>query len=253
MPMLFGVLSAGFSCGSNVLVFAGVILGFFFDIRGLWKQKLRFPKPVMPVFFFGGNTYLKAVAGLAAKIAKADGVVSVSEIKLFKNIFKIDEKANREISKVFNKAKVSVEGYERFARELGKVTAGNLDRKEKIMEGLFKIAWVDGQISDFEREILGKIAGLIGLPEGNFRVIAEQFEPKRAEQATVCDFYDILGVMHGASDSEIKKRWRELINEYHPDRVQASGGTPAEVEASTLKMAEINAAYEALLKSRRAA
>lgn len=244
---------AGFSCGSNALVFAGVILGFFFDIRGLWKQKLCFPKPVMPVFFFGGNTYLKAVAGLAAKIAKADGVVSVSEIKLFKNIFKIDEKANREISKVFNKAKVSVDGYERFARELGKVTAGNLDRKEKIMEGLFKIAWVDGQISDFEREILGKIAGLIGLPEGNFRVIAEQFEPKRAEQATVCDFYDILGVMHGASDSEIKKRWRELINEYHPDRVQASGGTPAEVEASTLKMAEINAAYEALLKSRRAA
>ena len=128
-----------------------------------------------------------------------------------------------------------------------------MDRKEKIMEGLFKIAWVDGQISDFERETLGKIAELIGLPEGNFRVIAEQFEPKRAEQATVCDFYDILGVMHGASDSEIKKRWRELINEYHPDRVQASGGTPAEVEASTLKMAEINAAYEALLKSRRAA
>lgn len=64
----------------------------------------------MPVFFFGGNTYLKAVAGLAAKIAKADGVVSVSEIKLFKNIFKIDEKAIGRFLKFLTKPKFRLRG-----------------------------------------------------------------------------------------------------------------------------------------------
>ena len=243
----------GFVSGSNILVFVGVVLGFFFDMRHKLKFALKLPKLVLPMFIWGGNRYLKTVAALAAKIAKADGVVSATEIKTFKNIFKIDERDNSQISKIFNKAKETVDGYEHLAKVLGKLTADKLELKEKVVESLFKIAWVDGQISDFERGVLRKISDLIGLPEGNFKVIEERFEPKPASKANVCDFYDILGVMHNASDSEIKKRWRELIQEYHPDKVQASGGTPAEVEASTLKMAEINAAYEALIKSRHAA
>lgn len=243
----------GFSLESNLLIFVGVIIGFFYDKRKSLKVLFKFPKFVTPMFFWGGDAYLKAVAGLAAKFSKADGVVSVNEIKLFKDIFKLSENDNKIISKVFNKAKEKVEGFEPFARELGKICAGNLSMQEKIVESMFKIALVDGKISDFERGMLHKVAELVGLPEGNFKVIEESFEPKASQNATVCDFYDVLGVMRGASDSEIKKRWHQLINEYHPDKVQASGGSEAEVVASTQKMAEINAAYEALLKSRKAA
>ncbi len=243
----------GFSLESNLLIFVGVIIGFFYDKRKSLNFLFKLPKWAVPVFFFGGDVYLKAVAGLAAKISKADGVVSVNEIKLFKDIFGIGETDNSIISKIFNKAKEKVEGFEPFARELGKICVGDVAKQEKIVESMFKIALVDGKISDFERDMLHKIAELVGLPEGNFKVIEDRFEPKPQEQATVCDFYEILGVMRGASDSEIKKRWRQLINEYHPDKVQANGGSAEEVEASTQKMAEINAAYEAVLKSRKVA
>ena len=243
----------GFSLESNLLVFVGVIIGFFYDKRKSLNFLFKLPRLVMPVFFLGGDTYLKAVAGLAAKVSKADGVVSANEIRLFKDIFNISEAENSIVSKIFNRAKEKVEGFEPFARELGKICVGDLARQEKIMESMFKIALVDGKISDFEREMLHKIADLLGLPEGNFKVIEESFEPKAPQNATVCDFYEILGVMRGASDGEIKKRWHELINEYHPDKVQANGGSEEEVEASTQKMAEINAAYEALLKSRKVA
>ena len=199
------------------------------------------------------SSFISSRSPWISKFSKADGVVSVNEIKLFKDIFKLSENDNKIISKVFNKAKEKVEGFEPFARELGKICAGNLSMQEKIVESMFKIALVDGKISDFERGMLHKVAELVGLPEGNFKVIEESFEPKASQNATVCDFYDVLGVMRGASDSEIKKRWHQLINEYHPDKVQASGGSEAEVVASTQKMAEINAAYEALLKSRKAA
>ena len=243
----------GFSLESNLLIFVGVIIGFFYDKRNSLKFLFKLPKLVMPVFFLGGNTYLKAVAGLAAKFAKADGVVSANEIKLFKDIFKVSDEDNKIISKVFNKAKEKVEGFEPFARELGKICAGNLDMQEKIVESMFKIALVDGKISDFEKNMLHKVAELVGLPEGNFKVIEESFEPKAPQNTTVCDFYEVLGIVKGASDKEIKKKWHQLINEYHPDKVLAKGGSEAEVIASTQKMAEINAAYEALLKSRRAA
>ena len=60
-------------------------------------------------------------------------------------------------------------------------------------------------------------------------------------------------MFYNASNSEIKKRWRELINEYHPDKVQARGATVSEIKAATEKMAEINNAYESIVKLRNIA
>ena len=84
----------GFSFESNIIIFTGVIIGFFWDMRKSLGLLLKLPKLAMPVFFWGGDVYLKAAAGLAAKIAKADGAVSVNEIKMFKDIFQVDEADN---------------------------------------------------------------------------------------------------------------------------------------------------------------
>ena len=57
------------------------------------------------------------------------------------------------------------------------------------------------------------------------------------------DPYQALDIAHSASDAQIKRRWRELAREHHPDR--AAGD--AEVQAQlTLRMARINAAYDVL-------
>src|ERR1043165_1355644 len=53
------------------------------------------------------------------------------------------------------------------------------------------------------------------------------------------DFYEILGVRRDASDDDIKKAYRKLAFEYHPDR------NPGDTEAET-KIREINAAYEVI-------
>jgi curved DNA-binding protein CbpA len=57
------------------------------------------------------------------------------------------------------------------------------------------------------------------------------------------DPYRILGVGREASGEEIKRRWRELAREHHPDR--AAGDAPAQ-ERLTSRMARINAAYDVL-------
>jgi len=53
----------------------------------------------------------------------------------------------------------------------------------------------------------------------------------------VSDPYKVLGVSPNASDDEIKKAYRRLAKQYHPDR------NPGDQEAAR-KMKEINAAYE---------
>lgn len=65
------------------------------------------------------------------------------------------------------------------------------------------------------------------------------------------DPYAALDVRHDATNAQIKRRWRELAREHHPDR--AAGDSDA-AAALTARMARINAAYDVLRDpSRRAA
>jgi curved DNA-binding protein CbpA len=57
------------------------------------------------------------------------------------------------------------------------------------------------------------------------------------------DPYAVLGVSAGATNSAIKRRWRELAREHHPDRAAGDG---AQAERLTERMARINAAYDLL-------
>lgn len=57
------------------------------------------------------------------------------------------------------------------------------------------------------------------------------------------DPYRVLGIPRDATANEIKRRWRELAREHHPDR--AAGDIP-EQERLTSRMARINAAYDVL-------
>ena len=57
------------------------------------------------------------------------------------------------------------------------------------------------------------------------------------------DPYAVLGVEADATNSTIKRRWRELAREHHPDRAAGDG---AEAERLTERMARINAAYDLL-------
>ena len=56
--------------------------------------------------------------------------------------------------------------------------------------------------------------------------------------------YEVLGVRRGASKDEIVSRYRELVRQYHPDKVTHMA--PEFREVAERRMKEINAAYDAL-------
>ena len=121
--------------------------------------------------------------------------------------------------------------------------------KESVIDNLFQVARADNEIKSEELNLLTKIAVAIELPTGNFEVIKNLYLPK-AKNRKLQKCYEILGVLCSATDVEIRSRWKELIVQYHPDRLQSQGASEKEIKATTAKMAEINYAYQELMKFR---
>ena len=250
----------GFSTHLQSCIFIGIIIGFFIDeyrleggFRRLFKtkfwSKLNIIKLALRSHTAKDVSFIQSMAGLSAKIAKADGVVSEQEIQVFKKIFNADR--NPQVARIFNEAKKTTDGYEQYAKQLKILSQNNLDMKESIIENLFKIGVTDGEISEEEQRLFDDIANIIEIPQGNYTLIKNRFVCKPQDTKSKND-YEILDIPYTATVKEIKNRWIELINQYHPDRIQAAGGTTEEIELATQKMAEINSAYEHLMQQRKA-
>lgn len=265
LAKIFGFI-LGFTLKSQIIMFAGIILGFFVDLyrlEGTWRNKLRinwilnFWSRINPLKLALHSpearkvSLIQSMAGLSAKVAKADGQVSENEIRTFKKIFDISEEDNDKIAHIFNHAKQTADNFEPYAFQLRLLAKDNLNLQESIIENLFKIAVSDGRFGEAELTIIRSVAQIIELPDGNFEAIRQNFEA-RTQASSFNDYYGILGVFCNASNCEIKRRWKELINKYHPDRAQANGASQDTIEAYTMKMAEINNAYQNIMKSRKA-
>ncbi len=62
-------------------------------------------------------------------------------------------------------------------------------------------------------------------------------------------FLRVLGLAEGATEKDIRSAYRKLAMKYHPDRVQADGGSEEDVEKATEKMSDVNMAYDWLCDS----
>ena len=185
------------------------------------------------------------VISLGAKMAKADGVVTVDEVNAFKEVFKIPEGEMQNVARVFNLAKEDATGYEAYAEQLATMFKGNRKLLEDVLEGLFHIAKADQVLHPREEEFLSNVAKRFGITETEFSYIKA-----RHLTAAKRNPYDVLGVTASISSDELKSHYRKLVLENHPDRLMARGVPKEFVAIATEKIAAINEAYGQIVKER---
>ena len=180
--------------------------------------------------------------GLGAKMAKADGVVTEDEIKAFKQVFHIPDGELATVARVFNLAKQDVAGYETYAKQIAKLFAARAELLEDVLDGLFHIAKADNAFHPGEHGFLRRVAEIFGFSEADFARI-------RARHVDVPDDpFLILGLAPGASSDEVRKRYRDLVREHHPDRHIAAGVPEEMVELATQRLQKINEAYDRIME-----
>lgn len=182
--------------------------------------------------------FTAAVIGLAAKMAKADGVANEAEMIAAAQVFRPSAGEEEHFRRVFALAQQTVLGFESYARQVGRRYRARPCLLEDVLDGLFHIAAADGVITPAELSYLAEVAGYFGFSELEFRRIkATNLGPDAN------DPYAVLGLLPGASPEEVHQAWRRMAAENHPDRMTLRGAPPEFVAIAHEKTAAINAAY----------
>ncbi len=192
--------------------------------------------------------YFAATFSMLGKIAKADGVVTPHEIEVIDRVMRdnlqLDSRARRFAIDIFNAAKDSDQQFEDFAGQFYSEFGNSPEMLGSLVELLLLVAHADGEFHEAEEIMILKAVKIFGLQD-HYRQLKSRFSgvPDNIET-----FYEILGCREGDEISVVKKKYRKLAMEYHPDRVQAKGLPPEFANAAEDRFKEIQHAYDMVEK-----
>ncbi len=254
----FGYLLAG-PLGALI----GAALGHNFD-KGLSNRLGGQFEPgtqerVQTVFF----TALFSVMG---HLAKADGRVSEDEIQLARSVMQrmhLNQQLREAAINLFNQGKQPD-----FAlREVLVQFRTECHRRRSLMQMFVEIlmhaGYADGSPNPDERRVLEQVRQQLGFSVSEFQHIEALVRNARhfggggfgeaepvTPQAALKEAYEILGVAETASDAELKRAYRRLMSQHHPDKLVAKGLPEEMIRLATEKTQEIKQAYELVKKFR---
>ena len=238
---------AGFMIGGPIGALIGAFAGHRLLDRSTGGKGGESGLPDQAVFAAG-------VIALAAKLAKADGVVRETEIRVLHTVFPPGEVDQASVAALYNEAKQSAEGFEEYAEQLYTVFRRRPAVLVQVLEILFAVALADGKLNAQEEAFLHRVAAIFRFPPQLVEMVRKRHEfagtNAGRDVPTEADNLTILGLTPEATNAEIKTRYRQLVRENHPDRLVAQGMAEDFVARATERLKDINAAYDRLSTQR---
>lgn len=239
----------------------GFIIGHYFDkgLRGVKSQRRRASLTLAEHPFFA------TVFTIVGCLAKADGRISEEEIAGAERLMAelgLSGAARAEAIALFKRGAAAEFQLEKQIASFLQHAIFRPQLRSVLLEYLVRFALADGVIHPAESDILQRVAQYVGFDRRQFLQFLDMLQAQQrfhqqgygADTATardaLADAYRALGVSSEASDAEIKKAYRKLMSQHHPDKLIAQGVPPDMVKLATEKTQEIQAAYELILKAR---
>lgn len=242
----------------------GLILGHFFDKMCSIKGKSYFiNNQVRQNLFF--NTTFQVMGYLT----KSKGRVTEADIQiasLFMERMHMNGTARKASQHAFREGKQSDYPLRNKLCELRSVCFGRFDLIRMFLEIQIQAAFADGSLHPNELLVLYVIAEELGISRTQFNQFlsmaedGQQFDvggssyggtyQKKKRSPTLEDACRVLGVKSSDDNIIIKRAYRKLMSEHHPDKLVAKGLPPEMMEMAKQKAQEIQANYDLIRKEK---
>jgi DnaJ like chaperone protein len=169
-------------------------------------------------------------------------------------IFPDKEKTKSILKEIFNEQKEILDNLEDVAKDLGHTIRRDKSKQQQFMGFLIQLAFIDGEVSESEEDMLQTIAEAFNFDPDAYHGIFNQFEKMMKNvtpKSSITDAYALLDVNENDEMSIVKKAYRKLVRKYHPDIIKSQGKSESYMQEATAKTQEINQAYEMIKKKRK--
>lgn len=248
----------------------GLLIGHMFDyglsqqslIESLFTSKAKREK-TQRIFF--KTTFL--VMGHVAKAGDASNQPTKDDLEKVMKQLNMNPEMQKLAHQYYNEGRKSDFNLDKTLNNFKKTVRFNKALLKVFMEIQLQAAYMQGVLIDAKRALLIYTSERLGIDrtlfarlnamhqaEDRFREYLrrhyyEQFQKMRNTSSTL-DAYRVLGLESQASDAQVKRAYRKLISEHHPDRLIAQGLPEAMIKVATEKTQEIKAAYETIKDAR---
>ncbi len=194
------------------------------------------------------------------KLAKADGHVSQGEIEhveaLMQKLGMTAEHRNQGIA-LFKRGADPAFDLDSACIRFMSVCGHTRHLRQVLLVYLIVMALADGRIHQAEESLLADLANRLGYDRAAFRQLLDMvlnqshFAGGKSDSAAALDdAYKALGVTKDNSDQEIKRAYRKLISQYHPDKLIGQGLPEDMIAIATEQAKEIQLAYDLIKQNR---
>ena len=230
----------GFAMGGPIGALFGFFIGSTFDSATVITNQQNPQDPASRPT--GRGDFLFSLVVLATALMKADGKVTKGELEYVKRFFRdnFGAEGEREALAIIKDLLDKEIAIDQVAMQI-RVNM-NVYSRTQLLYFLFGLAKADGNVCNREIDLLDRIAALLGIDSTTYQSIKAMYYDN-SDSA-----YQILGITPSATDEEVKKAYRKMATENHPDKVGYMGEDIR--KAAEKKFMAINEAYEKIKKQR---
>jgi DnaJ like chaperone protein len=236
----------------------GVLIGGFIG----YLAGLALRRTVIGGLRIAQSRLVDSTFSIMGALCKADSVVTRDEIKAVEQVFRmfnLQGEQKQAAKDAFNRGKQADFDLDAAVDSFASVSRGRGPLLQLFLQVQCMAIAADGEIHPAEHEMLVRIATRLGLTEADVLQLEALLRAATGRgsapgapptQDRLADAYAALGITPDASGAEVKRAYRKLISENHPDKLASRGLPESMRQVAEERSREINAAYDLIKESR---